>query len=109
MFNNTSTKAALYTALIIFQNARARGDADYLEVPHSCLRIGREIGKGAFGRVFMASAIKLPGFSGPKIVAIKQLKSKFIQTAVNSALILRTGCQQYGFDKLIQFIRITVI
>ncbi|EAA13998.4 AGAP010162-PA, partial [Anopheles gambiae str. PEST] len=38
------------------------------------LRIGREIGKGAFGRVFMASAIKLPGFSGPKIVAIKQLK-----------------------------------
>uniref|UniRef100_A0A182XB10 Protein kinase domain-containing protein n=1 Tax=Anopheles quadriannulatus TaxID=34691 RepID=A0A182XB10_ANOQN len=56
-------------------NARARGDADYLEVPHSCLRIGREIGKGAFGRVFMASAIKLPGFSGPKIVAIKQLKN----------------------------------
>uniref|UniRef100_A0A182MAT7 Protein kinase domain-containing protein n=1 Tax=Anopheles culicifacies TaxID=139723 RepID=A0A182MAT7_9DIPT len=55
-------------------NARARGDADYLEVPHSCLRIGREIGKGAFGRVFMASAIKLPGFNEPKIVAIKQLK-----------------------------------
>ncbi|XP_053673296.1 vascular endothelial growth factor receptor 1 [Anopheles nili] len=55
-------------------NARARGDADYLEIPHSCLRIGREIGKGAFGRVFMASAVKLPGFSGPKIVAIKQLK-----------------------------------
>uniref|UniRef100_A0A182JN47 Uncharacterized protein n=1 Tax=Anopheles atroparvus TaxID=41427 RepID=A0A182JN47_ANOAO len=55
-------------------NARARGDADYLEIPHSCLRIGREIGKGAFGRVFMASAVKLPGFNGPKIVAIKQLK-----------------------------------
>ncbi|XP_049280873.1 platelet-derived growth factor receptor alpha isoform X1 [Anopheles funestus] len=55
-------------------NARARGDADYLEVPHSCLRIGREIGKGAFGRVFMASAVKLPGLNGPKIVAIKQLK-----------------------------------
>uniref|UniRef100_A0A182SNY0 Protein kinase domain-containing protein n=1 Tax=Anopheles maculatus TaxID=74869 RepID=A0A182SNY0_9DIPT len=55
-------------------NARDRGDADYLEVPHACLRIGREIGKGAFGRVFMASAVKLPGFNGPKIVAIKQLK-----------------------------------
>ncbi|XP_035909660.1 mast/stem cell growth factor receptor Kit isoform X2 [Anopheles stephensi] len=55
-------------------NARARGDADYLEVPHACLRIGREIGKGAFGRVFMASAVKLPGLNGPKIVAIKQLK-----------------------------------
>ncbi|XP_053664463.1 platelet-derived growth factor receptor alpha [Anopheles marshallii] len=63
----------LYTDMDIL-NARARGDADYLEVPHSCLRIGREIGKGAFGRVFMASAIKLPGFNGPKIVAIKQLK-----------------------------------
>ncbi|XP_050082961.1 mast/stem cell growth factor receptor Kit isoform X2 [Anopheles aquasalis] len=56
------------------ENARARGSADYLEVPHSALRIGREIGKGAFGRVFMASALKLPNCNGPKIVAIKQLK-----------------------------------
>ncbi|XP_035779978.1 mast/stem cell growth factor receptor Kit-like isoform X2 [Anopheles albimanus] len=56
------------------ENARARGSADYLEVPHSALRIGREIGKGAFGRVFMASVSKLPNCNGPKIVAIKQLK-----------------------------------
>ncbi|XP_053695117.1 platelet-derived growth factor receptor alpha [Sabethes cyaneus] len=63
----------LYTDLEILE-ARARGDADMLEVPHSCLRIGREIGKGAFGRVFMASASKLPGCNGILIVAIKQLK-----------------------------------
>ncbi|XP_055640819.1 platelet-derived growth factor receptor alpha isoform X2 [Toxorhynchites rutilus septentrionalis] len=63
----------LYTSMEILE-ARARGDADQLEVPHSCLRIGREIGKGAFGRVFMASATKLPGCNGPMIVAVKQLK-----------------------------------
>ncbi|XP_052863977.1 platelet-derived growth factor receptor alpha [Anopheles cruzii] len=54
--------------------ARARGKADNLEVPHSSLRIGREIGKGAFGRVFMASASKLPNINGTQIVAVKQLK-----------------------------------
>ncbi|XP_055543965.1 vascular endothelial growth factor receptor 1 [Wyeomyia smithii] len=63
----------LYTDLEILE-ARARGDADMLEVPHSCLRIGREIGKGAFGRVFMASASKLPGCNATLIVAVKQLK-----------------------------------
>lgn len=54
--------------------ARMRGEVDLLEVPHSCLRIGREIGKGAFGRVFMASASKLAGSPGTVIVAVKQLK-----------------------------------
>ncbi|XP_058815505.1 tyrosine-protein kinase Mer isoform X2 [Topomyia yanbarensis] len=63
----------LYTDMDILE-ARARGDADMLEVPHSCLRIGREIGKGAFGRVFMACASKLPGCNGTLIVAVKQLK-----------------------------------
>ncbi|XP_055601221.1 platelet-derived growth factor receptor alpha [Uranotaenia lowii] len=63
----------LYTDLEIL-DARARGTADLLEVPHSCLSVGREIGKGAFGRVFMACANKLPGSTGPVIVAIKQLK-----------------------------------
>lgn len=56
-------------------DAIARGEADpLLEVQHSCLRIGREIGKGAFGRVYLASATKLVGFSGPVTVAVKQLK-----------------------------------
>ncbi|XP_039433954.1 platelet-derived growth factor receptor alpha isoform X2 [Culex pipiens pallens] len=56
------------------EEARARGDADMLEVAHTCLRIGREIGKGAFGRVFMASAVNIAGCPDPLIVAVKQLK-----------------------------------
>lgn len=63
----------LYTDMEIIE-ARAKGEADLLEVPQSCLRIGREIGKGAFGRVFIASASKLPNCDGPKVVAVKQLK-----------------------------------
>lgn len=55
--------------------ARARGEADMLEVPHSCLTIGREIGKGAFGRVFIARAENIGGKPGGLVVAVKQLKS----------------------------------
>lgn len=69
----------LYTDWEVVE-ARARGEADLLEVPHSTLRIGREIGKGAFGRVFIASATKLPGYNGPRIVAVKQLKKCSKQT-----------------------------
>lgn len=55
--------------------ARARGEADLLEVPHSCLTIGREIGKGAFGRVYIARADNIFGKPGSQVVAVKQLKS----------------------------------
>lgn len=55
--------------------ARARGEADLLEVPHSCLTIGREIGKGAFGRVYIARADNINNKQGSQVVAVKQLKS----------------------------------
>lgn len=55
--------------------ARARGEADLLEVPHTCLTIGREIGKGAFGRVYIARADNIGGKPGSQVVAVKQLKS----------------------------------
>lgn len=55
--------------------ARARGDADLLEVPHASLTIGREIGKGAFGRVYIARADNLNGRPGSQVVAVKKLKS----------------------------------
>ena len=35
---------------IKLQEARNRGAADLLEIPHSSITMGREIGKGAFGR-----------------------------------------------------------
>ncbi|XP_058449287.1 uncharacterized protein LOC131429253 [Malaya genurostris] len=85
----------LYTDMDILE-ARAKGDADMLEVPHACLRIGREIGKGAFGRVFMASASKLPGYNGTVIVAVKQLKKcpkadKFDEFQDEIAMMKRVG------------------
>lgn len=58
------------------QDARSRGDADALEVSHACLTFGREIGKGAFGRVFIARADNICGKPGPQVVAVKQLKSE---------------------------------
>ncbi|GAB0095323.1 hypothetical protein DMENIID0001_106880 [Sergentomyia squamirostris] len=56
--------------------ARARGEADSLEIPHSSLIIGREIGKGAFGRVFIARAENIGSKTGSRVVAVKQLKSE---------------------------------
>lgn len=59
------------------QDARNRGDADMLEVPHASLTLGREIGKGAFGRVFIARATNICGRIGTQMVAVKQLKSEY--------------------------------
>ncbi|CAO1321720.1 unnamed protein product [Diamesa serratosioi] len=57
-----------YKLLHIFQ------DTEWLELPHSAIReIGREIGKGAFGRVFIARVDNIKG-KGSQIVAIKRLK-----------------------------------
>lgn len=59
-------------------DARARGEADLLEVPHACLTIGREIGKGAFGRVYIARADNINGIQGSQVVAVKKLKSSYL-------------------------------
>jgi len=48
-----------------------------MEISHHCITIGREIGKGAFGRVFIARADHINGKPGSQIVAVKQLKSKY--------------------------------
>lgn len=56
--------------------AQARGEADLLEIPHSSLTIGREIGKGAFGRVFIARAENI-NQQGSQVVAVKKLKSLY--------------------------------
>ena len=52
-------------------------DEDWFEIPHSSIReIGREIGKGAFGRVYIARIADMPGKLMSQIVAIKKLKSE---------------------------------
>lgn len=54
-------------------------DEDWFEIPHSSIReIGREIGKGAFGRVYVARISDIPGKLNSQVVAIKKLKSEFI-------------------------------
>lgn len=57
-------------------DAQEKGKADIFEVPHSCLVIGEEIGKGAFGRVFKATAHNLLRLPGTTTVAVKQLKKR---------------------------------
>jgi serine/threonine protein kinase len=39
--------------------------------------MGREIGKGAFGRVYIARIDDMPGKLNSQIVAIKKLKSEY--------------------------------
>lgn len=58
------------------QDARAKGEADSYEIGYSRLTFGREIGKGAFGRVFLAEAEAIAGVPGVMTVAVKKLKSK---------------------------------
>lgn len=58
------------------KEAKARGDADTFEVSHDRLELGRQIGKGAFGRVFIARAEAIVGISGYSTVAVKKLKSE---------------------------------
>lgn len=56
-------------------------DDDFYEIPPSSIKeIGREIGKGAFGRVYIARISEIPGKVSPQIVAIKKLKSKSFET-----------------------------
>ncbi|KAJ9585160.1 hypothetical protein L9F63_003051, partial [Diploptera punctata] len=58
------------------EEAQARGDADVFEVSYSRLELGRQIGKGAFGRVFLARAEAIAGIPGYLTVAVKKLKNK---------------------------------
>lgn len=51
-----------------------KGVDDY-EIDPGQLKLGVEIGKGAFGRVHLATVENLPGQPGPTLVAVKQMKS----------------------------------
>lgn len=50
---------------------------DDYEIDPGQLKLGVEIGKGAFGRVHLATVDNLPGQSGPILVAVKQIKSNY--------------------------------
>lgn len=58
-------------------------DEDWFEIPHSSIKeIGREIGKGAFGRVYVGRISDIPNKLNSQVVAIKKLKSEFIWVIV---------------------------
>lgn len=65
--------------------------ADDYEIDPSQLKLGAEIGKGAFGRVHLATAENLPGLPGPTLVAVKQMKSKFVQSYTIVLLLVSRG------------------
>ena len=48
---------------------------DDYEIDPGQLKLGEEIGKGAFGRVHLATVENLPGQPGPTLAAVKQMKS----------------------------------
>lgn len=50
---------------------------DSIDIPPSAIKeIGKEIGKGAFGRVYVARIGDIPNRFSTQIVAIKKLKSE---------------------------------
>lgn len=48
---------------------------DDYEIDPGQVKLGVEIGKGAFGRVHLATVENLSGIPGPTLVAVKQIKS----------------------------------
>lgn len=48
------------------------------------LELGRQIGKGAFGRVFLARAEAIAGIPGFMTVAVKKLKRKYFDFMKNN-------------------------
>uniref|UniRef100_A0A1B6MGG3 Protein kinase domain-containing protein n=1 Tax=Graphocephala atropunctata TaxID=36148 RepID=A0A1B6MGG3_9HEMI len=56
------------------EDAKERGEADVFEISYNRLTIQREIGRGAFGQVFLAKAEAIRGVPGSRLVAVKKLK-----------------------------------
>lgn len=52
-------------------------DDGFFEIPHSSLKFSHNIGRGAFGSVYLAQAENVGGNGGTQIVAVKKLKSMF--------------------------------
>ncbi|XP_063232269.1 uncharacterized protein LOC134536479 [Bacillus rossius redtenbacheri] len=72
-------KSALHERNILYveaeiEDARRRGAADCFEVSPGCLQLLHEVGKGAFGQVFLAQAECLGGVPGRLAVAVKTLR-----------------------------------
>jgi hypothetical protein len=79
---------------VLSKEAKARGDADTFEVSYDRLELGRQIGKGAFGRVFLARAEAIAGIPGYITVAVKKLKrecSDFVKYVAETCICKPKG------------------
>uniref|UniRef100_A0A914VA65 Protein kinase domain-containing protein n=1 Tax=Plectus sambesii TaxID=2011161 RepID=A0A914VA65_9BILA len=77
---NSSHSRSIMEANIIYTDqdiaqGQTYGYIDKYEMPYERLRLGRVIGQGAFGLVYMGMAEGINGVVGPTTVAIKQLKA----------------------------------
>lgn len=52
-------------------------DDRFFEIPHSSLKFSHNIGRGAFGSVYLAEAENVGGKEGTQMVAVKKLKSMY--------------------------------
>lgn len=57
-------------------------DDGFFEIPHSSLKFSHNIGRGAFGSVYLAQVENVGGKEGTQIVAVKKLKSIFCTVTV---------------------------
>ncbi|XP_054264255.1 angiopoietin-1 receptor-like [Macrosteles quadrilineatus] len=58
------------------EDAKTRGEVDGYEISYNQLTILREIGRGAFGHVYLAKGEAIRGVPGTRMVAVKKLKEK---------------------------------
>lgn len=62
-------------------------DSKKWEIPRDRLKLGKTIGRGAFGRVVQATAYDIDQASSCKTVAVKMLKGKTQSTPLNIHIV----------------------
>lgn len=65
---------AMYGEEILLTHHNQQDDR-FFEIPHSSLKFSHNIGRGAFGSVYLAQAENVGGKEGNQFVAVKKLKS----------------------------------
>lgn len=54
-----------------------QSDDEFFEIPHKSLEIRRNIGRGAFGSVYLAALKHIGGTESTRMVAVKKFKGEF--------------------------------
>lgn len=65
----------MYGDDMLLSSNRSCYEDEFFEIPHASLKFSHNIGKGAFGSVYLAQADNIGGKDGSQMVAVKKLKS----------------------------------